>query len=133
MLIAGVECHNPVTSTLALLWRLPKYFLSFQLIVWVSFLPFPKIKTKQKRGEGEERKEKKKRRRKVREASLSIILIIQLVHMLRPIMYILTEPSVFQEHSGNVGGLDLLPARPPVQQRPVFLPLLCVFIIFPLA
>lgn len=66
MLIAGVECDNPVTSTLALLWRLPKYFffLSFQLIVWVSFLPFPKIKTKQKRGEGggkegKEEKEKK--------------------------------------------------------------------------
>lgn len=48
-------------------------------------------------------------------------------------MYILGELSVFQEHSGNVGGLDVLPARPPVQQRPVFLPLLCVFIIFPLA
>lgn len=92
-----------------------------------------KSKQNKKEGRGEERKEKKKRRRKVREASLSIILIIQLVHMLRPIMYILTEPSVFQEHSGNVGGLDLLPARPPVQQRPVFLPLLCVFIIFPLA
>lgn len=48
-------------------------------------------------------------------------------------MYILSAAQCFKERSGSVGGLDLLPAFPPVQQRPVFLPLLCVFIIFPLA
>lgn len=46
-------------------------------------------------------------------------------------MYILGEPGVFQEHSGNVGGLDVLPARPPVQQAACFPPPVVCFYYFP--
>lgn len=61
MLIAGVECDNPVTSTLILLQHSRKYFYLSILLYGFPFSPSLKSKQNKKGGgkEGKEEKEKK--------------------------------------------------------------------------